>query len=77
LKRVQARVVAQRSKFVNAHVYVLSIISNTAANPNTAAASVGTICLVNYENGHRESLEECGPSTDSPAATLLWHLDPI
>jgi iron complex outermembrane receptor protein len=43
----------------------------------SAGYTVADSSIVNYENGHRESLEECGPSTDSPAATLLWHLDPI
>jgi nucleotide-binding universal stress UspA family protein len=50
---------AELAQLVNAHVSVLSIVSETAAHPNTIAASVGTVCLVDYASEHRESLHEC------------------
>jgi nucleotide-binding universal stress UspA family protein len=50
---------SELAQLVNAQVSVLSIIPNTAANPSTVAASVGTICLVDHESEHRASLDEC------------------
>jgi nucleotide-binding universal stress UspA family protein len=49
---------SELAQLVNAHVSVLSITSNTA-DPNTVAASVGTVCLVDFESAHRASLDEC------------------
>jgi nucleotide-binding universal stress UspA family protein len=42
-----------------AHVCVLSIISNSAAHPHTMAATLGTVCLIDYESERRASLDDC------------------
>lgn len=49
---------AELAILVNAKVYVLSIVSSAQPDPTLVAHSVGQICLVDAESGHRKSLEE-------------------
>jgi len=49
---------AELAILVKAKVYVLSVLSATAADAAAVADSVGQACLVDYEAQHRKSLEE-------------------
>jgi nucleotide-binding universal stress UspA family protein len=49
---------ADLALLVKADVLVLAVISPDVADPAIVAASVGSVCLVNYESAYRDSLRE-------------------